>query len=170
MKKTVIILLAIVGLLSCKKESAPTPAPQTKPLPVILKYDITQQLASFENNDSTAQIVGYVGNYGIKYHYIFTPTGTTDIIKGFGYVLVNNDTGSINFDISTALVIRGRQDFEGYHLYSKFDQHYGDFDVTPAILNSATTEFTVTKRSTGRSVTIPSSELISQGFISIRYD
>jgi hypothetical protein len=170
MKKTVIILLAIVGLFSCKDKDEPAIPTIPEPLPVAVRYDITQGLVHLDNNpDSAIKLAGYTGSYSIKF---IDPSSTKQRIS---YAFVQNDTGSIyisqRYGISRHVLILSTRDFEGYHLYLKFDVGYDDFDVSPAVLvPGVTTEFTITRKSTGRTMTVPINEFTDQGTMGLWYD
>lgn len=173
MKKIAVILFLVTLLFSCKKESTPTPQPQTDPLPIIVKYDINQQTASFINlTDTTTKLNGFTSQYSIRFEYQYKDFDNI-VRHASGYFFAQNDTGSIYLTkppVRNYAVIESTHDIEGYHLYFKFDIGYDIFDVSPAVIRPSDTEITITKKSNGRSMTIPADEFRAQGFTTIRYD
>ena len=173
MKKILVLLSMTALLFSCKKEPTPTPAPQPEALPIIVRYDINQQLVSFVNlTDTTTKLNGFTGQYSIRFEYQYKDFNNI-VRHASGYFFAQNDTGSIYLTKSPVrnyAVIESNRDIEGYHLYFKFDIGYDVFDVSPAVIRPSDTEITITKKSNGRSMTIPADEFRAQGFTTIRYD
>ncbi len=177
MRKVKLFTLACLALAlvitSCKKEIT-EPVVQASAPPQIMRYNILDSSASFENNSSTV-IAGYTGKYAIKYLY---NTGKSQV---FGYAFPQRDSGEIWFsgDVNGKrryMVITSEHDLGGWNLHAKAGVGTDDLSVFPTTLTDTTLFFTVTHKVTGRTLRILSSEFRSQvyestsGFCTIMYD
>lgn len=171
-KLTLFLFLGFLLLFSCKKEEDPEEIiiPKQSP-PIILRYNIEQKFAALENNpEVTTRIIGYEGDYGIKYEFQYEEMEV--IHRNFAYGFAQFQEGAINLtgENKNYVVIIEKVDFEGHHLYFKFDKGYDDFSVSPSVLNDSTEKFSIKNKFNERTIEISSSEFLSQKKMIIFYD